>query len=131
MISKPEIPTNFIIDTPEVKIPLLTIQKFSFIRHLLLLLGESYEDLVARLEPVIMELERQENVIVVGHQAVLRCLLAYFLDHSAGKTLANNEIYMITRILTTHLFLSQNRRPSLYTRPSALSHQTHSYGLRL
>ena len=47
--------------------------------------GESYEDLVARLEPVIMELERQENVIVVGHQAVLRCLLAYFLDQPAGK----------------------------------------------
>lgn len=46
--------------------------------------GESYEDLVARLEPVIMELERQENVLVVGHQAVIRCLLAYFLDHSAG-----------------------------------------------
>ena len=46
--------------------------------------GESYEDLVARLEPVIMELERQENVLVVGHQAVLRCLLAYFLNHSAG-----------------------------------------------
>lgn len=46
--------------------------------------GESYEDLVARLEPVIMELERQENVLVVGHQAVLRCLLAYFLDYSAG-----------------------------------------------
>ncbi|RWS22798.1 6-phosphofructo-2-kinase/fructose-2:6-bisphosphatase-like protein, partial [Leptotrombidium deliense] len=42
--------------------------------------GESYEDLVARLEPVIMELERQENVLVVAHQAVLRCLLAYFLD---------------------------------------------------
>ena len=47
--------------------------------------GESYEDLVARLEPVIMELERQENVIVVGHQAVLRFLLAYFLDQPAGK----------------------------------------------
>lgn len=31
-----------------------------------------------------MELERQENVLVVAHQAVLRCLLAYFLDHSAG-----------------------------------------------
>ncbi|XP_027205127.2 6-phosphofructo-2-kinase/fructose-2,6-biphosphatase [Dermatophagoides pteronyssinus] len=42
--------------------------------------GESYEDLVARLEPVIMELERQENVLVVAHQAVIRCLLAYFLD---------------------------------------------------
>ena len=49
--------------------------------------GESYEDLVARLEPVIMELERQENVIVVAHQAVLRCLLAYFLDHTAGNFL--------------------------------------------
>lgn len=42
--------------------------------------GESYQDLVARLEPVIMELERQENVLVVCHQAVGRCLLAYFLD---------------------------------------------------
>uniref|UniRef100_A0A1Y1KBZ9 6-phosphofructo-2-kinase domain-containing protein n=1 Tax=Photinus pyralis TaxID=7054 RepID=A0A1Y1KBZ9_PHOPY len=47
--------------------------------------GESYEDLVARLEPVIMELERQENVLVVSHQAVLRCLLAYFLDKSADE----------------------------------------------
>lgn len=47
--------------------------------------GESYEDLVARLEPVIMELERQGNVLVVSHQAVLRCLLAYFLDKPAGE----------------------------------------------
>ncbi|KAJ8675477.1 hypothetical protein QAD02_011263 [Eretmocerus hayati] len=47
--------------------------------------GESYEDLVARLEPVIMELERQGNVLVVSHQAVLRCLLAYFLDKSAEE----------------------------------------------
>ena len=30
--------------------------------------GESYRDVVVRLEPVIMELERQENVLVVGHQ---------------------------------------------------------------
>jgi 6-phosphofructo-2-kinase / fructose-2,6-biphosphatase 2 len=46
--------------------------------------GESYEDLVARLEPVIMELERQGNVLVVSHQAVIRCLLAYFTDKSSG-----------------------------------------------
>ena len=37
-----------------------------------------------RVEPVIMEMERQENVLVVCHQAVMRCLLAYFLDKSAG-----------------------------------------------
>ncbi|XP_048097023.1 6-phosphofructo-2-kinase/fructose-2,6-bisphosphatase-like isoform X3 [Alosa alosa] len=47
--------------------------------------GESYEDLVQRLEPVIMELERQENVLVTCHQAVMRCLLAYFLDKSAEE----------------------------------------------
>uniref|UniRef100_A0A8C5LI19 6-phosphofructo-2-kinase/fructose-2,6-bisphosphatase 2 n=1 Tax=Leptobrachium leishanense TaxID=445787 RepID=A0A8C5LI19_9ANUR len=45
--------------------------------------GESYQDLVQRLEPVIMELERQGNILVVCHQAVLRCLLAYLLDKSA------------------------------------------------
>uniref|UniRef100_A0A9J8AB80 6-phosphofructo-2-kinase/fructose-2,6-bisphosphatase 2 n=1 Tax=Cyprinus carpio carpio TaxID=630221 RepID=A0A9J8AB80_CYPCA len=43
----------------------------------------SYQDLVQRLEPVIMELERQGNVLVICHQAVMRCLLAYFLDKSA------------------------------------------------
>uniref|UniRef100_A0AC11EPL4 6-phosphofructo-2-kinase/fructose-2,6-biphosphatase 1 n=1 Tax=Ovis aries TaxID=9940 RepID=A0AC11EPL4_SHEEP len=47
--------------------------------------GESYEDLVQRLEPVIMELERQENVLVICHQAVMRCLLAYFLDKSSDE----------------------------------------------
>ncbi|TNN35653.1 6-phosphofructo-2-kinase/fructose-2,6-bisphosphatase 1 [Liparis tanakae] len=47
--------------------------------------GESYEDLVQRVEPVIMELERQENVLVICHQAVMRCLLAYFLDNTAHE----------------------------------------------
>jgi 6-phosphofructo-2-kinase / fructose-2,6-biphosphatase 2 len=46
--------------------------------------GESYQDLVSRLEPVIMELERQESVLVVCHQAVMRCILAYFLNKTAG-----------------------------------------------
>lgn len=50
------------------------------------LLTQSYEDLVQRLEPVIMELERQENVLVICHQAVMRCLLAYFLDKTAGQS---------------------------------------------
>ncbi|KAI0928156.1 hypothetical protein AcW2_004260 [Taiwanofungus camphoratus] len=36
--------------------------------------GESYRDVVIRLEPVIMELERQENILIIGHQAILRCL---------------------------------------------------------
>jgi broad specificity phosphatase PhoE len=31
-----------------------------------------------------MELERAENVLVICHQAVARCILAYFLDKEAG-----------------------------------------------
>ncbi|KAI9029890.1 6-phosphofructo-2-kinase-domain-containing protein [Phycomyces nitens] len=44
--------------------------------------GESYRDVVLRLEPVIMDLERQENILIIGHQAILRCIYAYFMNHS-------------------------------------------------
>jgi broad specificity phosphatase PhoE len=37
--------------------------------------GESYRDVVVRLEPVIMELERQENILIIGHQASLEVFL--------------------------------------------------------
>ncbi|XP_048467956.1 6-phosphofructo-2-kinase/fructose-2,6-bisphosphatase 2 isoform X4 [Rhincodon typus] len=47
--------------------------------------GESYQDLVQRVEPVIMELERQGNVLVIAHQAVMRCLIAYFMDKGADQ----------------------------------------------
>ncbi|MEW5299781.1 MAG: hypothetical protein WDW36_002760 [Sanguina aurantia] len=41
--------------------------------------GESYLDVVQRLEPVIIEIEREkECVVVVAHQAVLRAILGYF-----------------------------------------------------
>lgn len=58
---------------------------FYFQRLVFFFLTQSYEDLVQRLEPVIMELERQKNVLVICHQAVMRCLLAYFLDKTAGR----------------------------------------------
>ena len=42
--------------------------------------GESYADVIERLQPLIVELERMESdVLVVTHQAVSRTLLAYFL----------------------------------------------------
>ena len=65
--------------------------------------GESYRDVVVRLEPVIMELERQDNILIIGHQvrsspgnrtsivltlicqAILRCL---FVDHPVIALLA-------------------------------------------
>jgi broad specificity phosphatase PhoE/predicted kinase len=43
--------------------------------------GESYEDVIARLDPVLIEMERQrEPMLVIGHQAVLRALYAYFVN---------------------------------------------------
>eukprot|EP01120_Amphizonella_sp_Union-15-10_P012809 TRINITY_DN578_c0_g1_i1.p1 TRINITY_DN578_c0_g1~~TRINITY_DN578_c0_g1_i1.p1 ORF type:complete len:456 (+),score=82.25 TRINITY_DN578_c0_g1_i1:72-1370(+) len=41
--------------------------------------GESYLDLVERLKPIIIEIERQRSdVMIISHQAVLRTLSAYF-----------------------------------------------------
>lgn len=43
--------------------------------------GESYRDVIRRLEPVIVELERERcPVLVVAHQAVLRALYGYLMD---------------------------------------------------
>lgn len=44
--------------------------------------GESYLDVIQRIEPIIFEIERSKQpVIVVAHQAVIRCLYAYFSKH--------------------------------------------------
>ena len=43
--------------------------------------GESYEDIAHRLEPVVIELMRAKNpVLIVSHQATLRVLYAYLTD---------------------------------------------------
>jgi broad specificity phosphatase PhoE/predicted kinase len=45
--------------------------------------GESYEDVIERLEPVIFELEHSRNsILVIAHQAILRALYAYFANRS-------------------------------------------------
>ena len=42
--------------------------------------GESYLDVISRLDPLIQELESyQEPVLIVGHQGVLRLIYAYFM----------------------------------------------------
>lgn len=43
--------------------------------------GESYQDVIHRLEPVIIEMERQRApVVIVAHLAVLRALYAYLME---------------------------------------------------
>jgi 6-phosphofructo-2-kinase/fructose-2,6-biphosphatase 2 len=48
--------------------------------------GESYRDVVIRLEPIIMELERSENVLIITHQAVLRCIYSYFKEKTQQES---------------------------------------------
>lgn len=45
-----------------------------------------YRDVVIRLEPIIMELERSENILIVTHQAVLRCIYAYFMKKNQSSS---------------------------------------------
>lgn len=66
--------------------------------------GESYRDVVVRLEPVIMELERQENILLIGHQAIIRCLSVSVL--TALCSLAYTEtLRVVTHTSTTSLRL--------------------------
>lgn len=42
--------------------------------------AESYHDLSVRLESIIFELERcQDDLLIIGHASVIRCLLAYLV----------------------------------------------------
>lgn len=48
--------------------------------------GESYEDIVLRVESVILELESADHpVLIVAHQAILRALLSYFAGWPAHE----------------------------------------------
>jgi len=48
--------------------------------------GESYLDVIERLEPVVMELERQRDpILIIGHQGILRILYAYFTGRSRDE----------------------------------------------
>lgn len=48
--------------------------------------GESYIDVIARLRPILIELERQRrSVLIVSHLAVQRCLYAYFVGTPADQ----------------------------------------------
>ncbi|KAK1775407.1 6-phosphofructo-2-kinase-domain-containing protein [Copromyces sp. CBS 386.78] len=48
--------------------------------------GESYRDVVIRLEPIMMELERSEDILIISHQAVIRCIYAYFMQKSQEES---------------------------------------------
>jgi 6-phosphofructo-2-kinase/fructose-2,6-biphosphatase 4 len=48
--------------------------------------AESYHDLSVRLEPILIELEReQEDLLIIGHASVIRCILAYLIGLPASE----------------------------------------------
>ncbi|MEY3013642.1 MAG: hypothetical protein RIT45_2377 [Pseudomonadota bacterium] len=48
--------------------------------------GESYRDVIGRVEPMILEIERQRRpVLVIAHQAIVRVLYAYFRELPAEE----------------------------------------------
>jgi len=62
--------------------------------------GESYIDLIQRIKPVIVELERQrKSVLVVSHLAVQRCLCAYFSGLPLDELpFLNMPIHVVTEL---------------------------------
>ncbi|ETO30938.1 hypothetical protein RFI_06184 [Reticulomyxa filosa] len=58
--------------------------------------GESYKDVIQRLEPVVFELERStQPILVIAHTAVLRCLYSYFME-SPVQSIPNLDISLHT-----------------------------------
>ncbi|KAI1754595.1 bifunctional 6-phosphofructo-2-kinase/fructose-2,6-bisphosphate 2-phosphatase [Xylaria castorea] len=62
--------------------------------------AESYHDLAVRLEPIILELEREQNdLVIIAHESVLRVLYAYLMHCSTMDipklTFPRNEIIEI------------------------------------
>ena len=76
--------------------------------------GESYRDVVIRLEPIIMELERSENILIVTHQAVLRCIYAYFMGSDQEQS-PWMEVPLHTLIrLTPRAYKTEEKRMSAH-----------------
>ena len=60
--------------------------------------GESYLDVISRLDPLIQELESyREPVVIVGHQGVLRLIYAYFVG--MDRTSASQGVIPLNTII--------------------------------
>jgi broad specificity phosphatase PhoE len=71
--------------------------------------GESYIDIMTRLKPVLLELEGDiDNLLIISHQAVLRCLLGYFLNKKHGN-LTKTKLHLSENFFYSINYLSCRR----------------------
>jgi len=75
--------------------------------------GESYQDVIQRLEPVIFELERERApVLIIGHQAVLRAIYAYMMDQPPEACpRISMPLHTLIRLKTTAYGCDETRFP--------------------
>mmetsp|Transcript_72582 Transcript_72582/g.146083 ORF Transcript_72582/g.146083 Transcript_72582/m.146083 type:complete len:119 (+) Transcript_72582:1-357(+) len=63
--------------------------------------GESYLDVIQRLEPLVQEIERhRESLLIVGHQGVLRMIYAFYAgiarEDAPHQELKLNHVTVLT-----------------------------------
>lgn len=69
----------------------------------MLIRQQSYHDLAVRLEPIILELEREQNdLLIIAHESVLRVLYGYLMACNAADipflSFPRNEIIEVWTI---------------------------------
>jgi broad specificity phosphatase PhoE len=81
--------------------------------------GESYADVIQRLEPVIVELERQRSpVLVIAHQAVIRALYGYLTGKPQDECPhVEVPLHTVIQLTPTEIGYDEQRFP-LLAKPS-------------
>jgi broad specificity phosphatase PhoE len=84
--------------------------------------GESYLDVIARLEPIIIEMERhREPLLIIGHQGVLRIIYAFYMGLTRAETpYVSIPLNCVIELVPT--FNCQEKRYHLYTPLKPLPH---------
>jgi len=84
--------------------------------------GESYLDVIARLEPIIIEMERhKEPLLLVGHQGIIRIIYAFYMGLTRAEAPYVSIPLNCVIQLTPSAFNCIERRHDLYVPPVALA----------
>jgi broad specificity phosphatase PhoE len=84
--------------------------------------GESYLDVIARLEPIILEMERhREPLLIVAHQAVLRIVYAFYTGISRAEAPYVSIPLNTVVEMQPHAFGCNVKRHVLFTPPEVLA----------